>query len=328
MTAGLVAVESRAPRFRVAGVVLRKVAGLVTVLSGLVVATFLLLHLTPGDPAVRVAGLNATPQRLADIRHQFGLDRPMPDQFLAYVGDIVTGRSGTSFQTGEPVNAIIADRLPVTLRLVVGAVLLTFVVGTALGVWMAALTREGRRRRVESSFSTVTSLLGAIPEYVVGAALVLVVAVWWGLLPVAGTADWRGYVLPIVAVAFAPTAVLARIVRVETLGVLAENYVRTARAKQLPALRVYGRHVLPNSLTGALTVGGLIFASLLGGTVVVENVFAAPGLGSSLVQAVQVRDYPLVQGTVLVLGCAIVLVNFAVEAVLGVLDRQSSLRRP
>lgn len=318
----------RSRAVRITGFVAPKVARLVAVLSGLLVATFLLLHMTPGDPAVRVAGLNATPQRLADVRHELGLDRPPPAQFLTYVGNVAKWRFGTSFQTGEPVSSIIASRLPVTLEIVVGAMVLTFAFGIGIGVWMAAITREGRHRRVESAFSAGTSLLGSIPEYVVGTALVLVFAVWLGLLPVAGNVTWQGYVLPVVAVAFAPTAVVARIVRVETLDVLAQNYVRTARAKRLSVLRTYGLHVLPNSLTGALTVGGLIFASLLGGTVVVENVFAVPGLGSSLVQAVQVRDYPLVQVTVLVLGFSIVVVNLCVEAALSVLDRQSSLRRP
>ncbi|WP_067895529.1 ABC transporter permease [Actinomadura chibensis] len=312
---------------RVTGFVAPKVAHLMAVLSGLVVATFLLLHLTPGDPAVRVAGLNATPQRLADVRHDLGLDRPLLAQFASYIGDVARWRLGNSFQTGEPVSSIIAARLPVTLEIVVGAMALTFGIGIGIGVWMAAITREGRHRRVESGFSATTSLLGSIPEYVVGTVLVLVFAVWLGLLPVAGAVSWQGYVLPVLAVAFAPTAVLARIVRVETLDVLAQNYVRTARAKHLSVLRTYGLHVLPNSLTGALTVGGLIFASLLGGTVVVENVFAVPGLGSSLVQAVQVRDYPLVQVTVLVLGFSIVVVNLCVEAALSMLDRQSSLRR-
>lgn len=318
----------RSRAVRITGFVAPKVARLVAVLSGLLVATFLLLHMTPGDPAVRVAGLNATPQRLADVRHELGLDRPLPAQFLTYVGNVAKWRFGTSFQTGEPVSSIIASRLPVTLEIVVGAMVLTFAFGIGIGVWMAAITREGRHRRVESAFSAGTSLLGSIPEYVVGTALVLVFAVWLGLLPVAGNVTWQGYVLPVVAVAFAPTAVVARIVRVETLDVLAQNYVRTARAKRLSVLRTYGLHVLPNSLTGALTVGGLIFASLLGGTVVVENVFAVPGLGSSLVQAVQVRDYPLVQVTVLVLGFSIAVVNLCVEAALSVLDRQSSLRRP
>ncbi|WP_283139225.1 ABC transporter permease [Rhizohabitans arisaemae] len=298
----------------------RRLAVTAGVLAGLLVASFLLLHLVPGDPAVRVAGLNATPEQVAAVRHELGLDQPVHRQFLAYAGQVARLDFGDSFQTGEPVTEVIGSRLGVTLQLALAGIAVTMFTGVALGVLMGVLTRDGRRRGTEAAFAMGTSLVGAIPEYVVGALLALVFAVGLGWLPVAGLADPAGLVLPTLAVSLAPIAVLSRIVRVETLTVLATEYVRAARAKRLSTLRVYGVHVLPNALTAALTVGGLVFAGLLGGAVVVENVFALPGLGSQLVQSVSARDYPVVQAAILLLGVSIVTVNTCVEGVLKLLD--------
>jgi peptide/nickel transport system permease protein len=191
----------------------------------------------------------------------------------------------------------------------------------------AALTYQGRRRRFEVIFMAATGALGALPTFLAATLLAGVFAVWLRWLPVAGSGTWQQLVLPVLAISLAPTLLLARIIRLETLNVLAQDYIRTARSKRLPSLHLYAFHVLPNVLTAALTVAGLLFANLVGGTVLAENVFARVGLGTSLVQAVIAKDYPVVQGIVLVLGCTVVLVNLVVDVVLGLIDPRTLTRK-
>jgi peptide/nickel transport system permease protein len=294
--------------------------GLVCVLAALLLACFLLLHLVPGDPAVRVAGVDATPEDVANVRHVLGLDRPLSIQFATYLASVARLEFGRSFVTNEPVNQVIADRLPKTLELALAATLLVISVSLPAGMLAAALTREDRNRVFELGFTAVTSTMSALPNFLTATFLGFLFAVWLGWLPVAGAGQWSSVILPALAVGLRPLGELARIVRVETLNVLAQDYLRTARAKRLPAWLIYLRHVLPNVLTSALTIGGLIFSGLVGGTVVVENVFAWPGLGTALVQAILARDYPVVQGITLLLGLAVVVANTAVDAVLALID--------
>ncbi len=310
---------------RLISILVRRCLTVLVALTALVVVSFLLLHLVPGDPAARVVGLNAAPGRVAAVRHQLGLDEPLATQFVHYVSRLGHLDFGTSYQTGEPIAHLVRERLPETLRLVGLVILETMLISTFAGLLFGALTREGRHRRVEGAFTVVTSVLGAVPEYVIGTVLVVVFGVSLRWFPIAGGAGLSALVLPSVAIAAGPIAILSRIIRVETLQVLAQDYVRTAYSKRLTTTRIYLRHVLPNAASGALTVGALLFTSLLGGTVIVENVFALPGLGSSLVQAVVGRDYPVVQAIILVLGLAVLILNILVESLVGMLDPQSAL---
>lgn len=169
-------------------------------------------------------------------------------------------------------------------------------------------------------------VLGAIPEFLLAVGLVYVFATSLGWLPVAGRDGASSLVLPVLALSLGPAAVLARIVRVEMLAVLDADFIRTARAKRLPARLVYFRHALPNALTATLTLGGLMLSAMVAGTVLVENVFAWPGLGSTIVSSILAKDYPAVQGVVLVYGVGVLLVNLAVDTALAVLDPRSALR--
>jgi len=200
------------------------------------------------------------------------------------------------------------------------------VVSVPLGAAMAVLTRGGRRKRGELAFTATSVVLGAIPEFLVAVGLVYVFSVQLGWVPVAGRSGPDSYLLPVVALALGPAAVLARIVRVEMLSVLGSDYIRTARAKRLPPRAIYLHHALPNALTATLTLGGLLLAGLVAGTVLVENVFAWPGLGSTIVQSIIARDYPVVQGIVLVYGVGVLLVNLVVDVALAVLDPRSTIR--
>jgi len=305
----------------------RRLGGLAGVLVTLVVVTFAMVQLIPGDPARALAGPDATPGQVELFRHELGLDRALPEQFLAYARGLLGGDLGTSFQTGEPVARVIGSRLPFTAELAFLAIVIVLGLAVPLGMAVAVATRGGRRPRLDTAFTFVTGLVGAIPEYVLGTLLVLVFAIWLGALPAAGAATLPALVLPVVAIALPGAFVLSRIVRREAAVVLDQDYMRTARGRRLPPLVLYARHALPNLLTGTLTLGGLTLTALLGGTVIVESVFAWPGMGSRVVEAVLVRDYPVIQGTVLVLGLFAASLNLIVDVLLGLLDPRTLTAR-
>ncbi|MEB8340787.1 ABC transporter permease [Streptomyces endophyticus] len=295
---------------------LRRLAGVVAVAATLVAATFLMVQLIPGDPARVVAGTDASAVDIERVRRELGLDGSLLAQFWSYVSGLLHGDLGTSFQTKEPVADIVVTRLPFTAEIAFPAVLVVLLLAVPIGLAVAA---RGSRR-TDGAFTFGTGLVGATPEYVIGTLLVLIFAINLGWFPAAGAETLPSLVLPIAAIAIPGTCVMARIVRREAAGVLAQDYMRTARGRRLPWLRLYARHALPNLLTATLTLGGLILASLLGGTVIVESVFAWPGMGQRVVEAILVRDYPVIQGCVLVLGLLAALLNLMVDVVLGLLD--------
>ncbi|MEV4139118.1 ABC transporter permease [Dactylosporangium sp. NPDC049742] len=292
----------------------------------LLTAAFGMIHLIPGDPVRAALGVAAPPELVAARREQLGLDDPLWRQYLDYLGDLSAGRFGTSTVSGLPVSQVIAERYPATLELAVYAFLVAVALSVPLGLTMAVLTRGGRRRRLELGFTSTSVFFGAVPEFLVGAGLVYLFGVQLGLVPIAGRAGPDSYVLPVLALALGPAAVLARIMRVETLAVLDADYIRTARAKRLPDRRLYLRHALPNSVTATVTIAGLLLGGLVAATVLVENVFAWPGLGSTIVQSILAKDYPVVQGIVLIYGLGVLLVNLVVDVGLALLDPRSTIR--
>ncbi|MFK0248202.1 ABC transporter permease [Amycolatopsis azurea] len=292
----------------------------------LVTMAFLMIQLIPGDPVRAALGLTAPVELVNARRAALGLDDPLWSQYVHYLGRLVTGDFGTSMTSGQPVSEVIGDRLPATLQLALPAFAVVIAVAIPLGLLFAVLTRGGRRRGGELAFTSTTVLLAAIPEFLLAVALVAFFAVRLGWFPVAGNADASSFVLPVIALALGPASVLSRIVRVETLSVLGNDFIRTARAKRLPARLVYLRHALPNALTATLTMGGLMLTGMVAGTVLVENVFAWPGLGSTITQSILQKDYPLVQAIVLVYGIGVLLVNLTVDVLLAVLDPRSTIR--
>jgi peptide/nickel transport system permease protein len=304
----------------------RRLVRLAISLAVLLVLSFAMIHLVPGDPVRAALGPKAPQERVEATRQALGLDKPVPEQFADYVGNIATGDFGTSIVSNLPVSEIIADRLPNTARLAGIAFVVILGLAIPLGMLAAVLTRDGRRRGTELAFTTGTGTLAMVPEFVLGVGLVYVFAVSLKWFPVAGQSGASSYVLPVTALCLGSIAALARIVRVETLKVLGEDYMRTARSKRLPARIVYLRHCLPNMLTATLTLGGLLLGGLIGGTVLVENVFAWPGLGTIVAQSVGQQDYALAQAIILLLGGAVLFANFVVDLLLGVLDRRSTIR--
>lgn len=303
--------------------VAKRLVGLFFVLSTLLCLTFLLIYVTPGDPAVRKAGIDATEEQIEFERKALGLDRPVTEQFTNYVAGVLRFDFGTSFITKQPVIEIVEQRFPRTLQLAGAGVILVMVIGIPLGIVAGMLTREGRNPRFEVFFMSVTSTTSAMPEFLMATLLAFIFAVTLNWLPVGTTQKATAFILPALSVSLRPIASLARVVRLETLNVLAQDYMRTAHSKRLPERLIITRHLLPNVLTAALTISGLIFASLLGGTVIVENVFAWPGLGQRVVDAVFALDYPVIQGIVLYFGVIVVLINTIVDLALAVIDPRS-----
>lgn len=306
--------------------VVRRFGRLLFSLWVLITAAFLMIHLIPGDPVRAALGPTAPAALVAARRESLGLNEPLLQQYLNYLGDLASGDLGVSMISGLPVAQIIEQRLPATLSLALLAFLVTVVISLPLGVGFGVLTRNGRARRAELGFTSVSSVLGTIPEFLIGVGLVYLFGVQWQLLPVAGRSGPESYILPVLSLAIGPAALLARIIRVEMVAVLTADFVRTARAKRLPAPIIYLRHALPNALTAALTIGGMLLGTMIAGTVLVENVFAWPGLGSTIVQAIQTKDYPQAQGIVLFYGATVLVLTMVVDLVLAALDPRSAIR--
>jgi peptide/nickel transport system permease protein len=304
----------------------RRLGRLVVSVWVLVTASFLMIHLIPGDPVRAALGATAPLPVVQAKRAALGLDDPLWVQYGHYLRGLLHGEFGSSMMSGLPVGQVIGDRLGATLQLAVLAFAVAVVVSVPVGVLLAVATRGGRRRPTELAFTSTSVVLAAIPEFLVAVGLVYLFAVSLGALPVAGRSGPESFVLPVLALSLGPAAVLARIVRVETLSVLRADYIRTARAKRLPQRMVYFGHALPNALTATITLGGLLLGAMVAGTVLVENVFAWPGLGSTIVSSILSKDYPVVQGVVLVYGLIVLLVNLTVDVALALLDPRSTIR--
>jgi peptide/nickel transport system permease protein len=304
----------------------RRLGRLLVSLWVLVTASFAMIHLIPGDPVRGALGPTAPVALVEARRHALGLDDPILTQYLHYLEGLFTGDLGTSISSQLPVSDVIAQRLPATLSLAVLAFLTAVVVAIPLGVAMGVLTRRGHGRRTELAFTTTSIVVATVPDFLIGVALIYVFGIRLDWLPVAGNETPSAYLLPVISLSVGSAAILARIVRVEMVGVLEADFVRTARAKRLPARTVYLGHALPNAVTAALTLGGLLLSALVAGTVLVENVFAWPGLGSTIVQSILTKDYPVVQAIVLVYGIGVLITNLAVDVALALLDPRSTIR--
>jgi len=295
---------------------LRRLFLLVPTLVGVSLATFLMLHLTPGDPVAIMLGEFASGPAVARLRTELGLDQPLPLQYVKFVERAARGDLGTSIRSRRPVTDEIADRFPATVGLTLAAMVLAVGIGVPVGV-VAATTRHP----VVDSAAMGFALLGlSMPTFWSGLLLILLFALRLGLFPITEAAGLRALVLPAATLAAPASAVLARITRSSMLEVLRQEYVRTARSKGLAERLVVYRHALRNALIPVLTIVGLQFGGLLAGAVIVESVFSRPGLGRLAVNAILARDFPVVQGIVLVVAVMYVFVNMTVDVAYGLLD--------
>ena len=306
---------------------LRRIGTCLVLAWAVSLVVFMTLHIVPGDPAellLSTGGIAADPVAVKELRIKLGLERPILDQYLSFLGGVTRGDLGTSLVDEFPVTKEIALRLPRTLELILAGTVLAVVLGIPAGTY-AALHRGGLFDRIVSG---AAALLLAIPVFVVGTLLVLVLAQMLKLMPAGGYVAFAQdpakhltlLTLPAIAIAKSLAAVVFRMTRASVLDALSKDFVRTARAKGLAPWRVLLRHVIRNSLTPVVTVLGLHMGTLLGGTVLVEYVFNWPGLSTPLLRAVEARDYPMVVGIVLTISGLFLLINLIMDLVYAALD--------
>lgn len=303
---------------------LLRLAGAVPVLFLVSVVSFGLMRLVPGDPSAAIAGLSATPQMVAQIREQLGLDQPLLQQALHWYGGLLHGDLGRSILLGESVFGATLERLPVTLALSLYALLFTLLIGVGAGV-LAALRQNSW---IDQAAMMVAMLGISVPNFFLGLLLIIWFSVGLGWFPTGGYValsddpwGWlRTSTLPAIALAMLNVGLLARITRSTMLEVLRQDYVRTARAKGLPGHLVVGKHALANAMIPITTVVGIVISLLISGSVVIETLFSIPGIGQLLTSAVLGRDYPMVQGGMLLVTALLVLINLGIDLLYAALD--------
>ncbi len=306
------------------GVILRRLASAVPILLIVSLITFGMIHMIPGDPAAAIAGLSATPEQIAELRVQLGLDRPLLGQLFHWYLALLHGDLGRSLLMGQPVVQVTFERLPVTLALSAYALVLTLLFGLVSGV-IAALKHNSLTDQVAMMLAMVGI---SMPNFWLGLLMILFFAVWLGWLPTGGYVaftdnpwQWfRSSTMPAISLALLQVGLLARITRSTMLEVLRQDYIRTARAKGLPQRMVVLKHALTNALIPITTVVGIILSLLISGSVVTESLFSVPGVGQLLTQAVLNRDYPMVQGGLFIVTGVLVLVNILVDVSYALLD--------
>jgi peptide/nickel transport system permease protein len=277
---------------------------------------FLLIHLVPGDPIQAMLGESAAAADVQAVRHAYGLDLPLPTQYVRYWNGVLHGDLGRSLRLNQPVKALVAQAYPATLALTLSALSIAILLSIPAGVRSAT-----RRNRVDDRVLSFVTLLGlSFPNFALGPVLVLLFAIRLDWLPVSGAGSWRNLVLPAVTMGASLAAILTRMVRTSMLEELGQDYIRTARAKGLSERRVVYRHALRNALIPVVTVIGLQFGALLAGAIVTETIFAWPGIGRLTISAISNRDYALVQGCLLCIGLTYVAVNFLTDLAYAALN--------
>jgi ABC-type dipeptide/oligopeptide/nickel transport system permease component len=303
-------------RLHVLRYLVRRILLTIPVLLGVATLVFALIHLVPGDPAEAMLGEAAAPSDIAELRTRLGLDRPLLAQYGEYLGGLLRGDLGISFRWNTPVGREIGSRLANTVQLALAAMTVAVLIAIPLGV-LAALHRG---RGIDQAAMTASLLGISMPNFWLGPLLALVFAVELGWLPVSGIGTLAHLVLPAVTLGAALAALLARMTRASLIDELRELYVIAARARGLSRARTVVAHALRNSLIPVVTILGLQFGAVLTGTIITETIFAWPGVGRLLIQAISFRDYPLVQGCILFIAVTYVGVNLAVDLVYAWLD--------
>ncbi|MHC0039508.1 ABC transporter permease [Pseudoneobacillus sp. C159] len=301
--------------------IIRRLLQMIPVLLGVVLVVFLIMQLVPGDPAVLLAGESATPEQVAQIRHQLGLDRPIIVQYFSYIKDIAMGDLGTSIRSNRPVLDEILVRLPVTFELAFWSILVTIILGLLAGIISATK---------QYSFSDISlmvvALIGvSLPNFWFGLMLILYFGVKVQIFPVAGWGTFMHVILPAITLGTGGAAIVARMTRSSMLDVIGQDYIRTAKAKGVKQQVIVYKHALKNAMIPVITVVGLQFGALLGGTVLTETVFAINGLGRFIIDSIRMRDLPSVQGAILVCSIIFVLVNMFVDISYRLLNKRVDL---
>lgn len=295
---------------------IRRVLLTVPVMLGVATLVFSLIHLVPGDPAQAMLGDGASPQDIAELRTSLGLDQPLLEQYGSFLRHAIAGDLGRSFRTGQPVTSMILERMPATAELALAAMIVAIVLAIPLGV-IAAVWRG-----TAADYGAMTFALAgvSIPNFWLGPLLAIVFAVELGWLPVSGRGTLAHLILPAISLGLALSAILARMTRASLLDELDEVYVRAARARGVSKIVAITAHALRNSMVPLLTIIALQFGAVLTGAVITETIFAWPGIGRLLIQSIGFRDYPMVQGCILLIAVTYVTVNLVTDLMYGVLD--------
>ncbi|MFC1694013.1 ABC transporter permease [Candidatus Latescibacterota bacterium] len=309
------------------GYIVRRLLMVVPILLGVATIVFILMYIVPGDPARLLMGQHSDEDTLAAIRREMGLDKPVYIQYVRFIGKLLRGDLGMSYRQKRPVSEIISERFPATAKLAVASMILAVIIGISAGICAAVF-----RNTVLDWMVMVFSLTGiSMPVFWLGMMMILVFASGLGWFPVGGygnSGDLHHLFLPALALASVSIGYIARMMRSSMLEVIGKDYIRTARAKGLSEKAVILRHALRNAFIPVITIIGINFASLLGGAVATETVFAWPGLGRATVDAIRMRDVPIVEGCVIFLAFIFVIANLAVDLSYAVLDPRIRLEGP
>ncbi|HBY99367.1 MAG: ABC transporter permease [Ardenticatenaceae bacterium] len=299
--------------------ILRRLVLFIPVALGITIIVFVLIRFAPGDPIYTMLGLDYSKEAAEGLRHQLGLDRPIPVQYAFWVGRVLRGELGRSFFSREPVLAMILRRLPTTVMLTITSMSVALLISVPTGIISARW-----KDTIIDNVSRLVAILGvSIPVFWLGLMLLVVFGAYLRWFPIGGTVQEYGpkaLVLPSIALGSGFTALLTRMIRSNLIETLGEDYIRTARAKGLTDNKVYFHHALKNALIPVITVVGLQFGTLLGGAVLTETIFNLPGLGRLLVDAINARDYPIIQGCVLTISFFFVVANLVVDVMYGFID--------
>jgi peptide/nickel transport system permease protein len=297
--------------------IIRRLLLLVPTLLGVIFIVFLIMSLIPGDPGRLQLGIDATQEAVDLFNKQFGLDKPFIIRFFKYVADVFTRFDfGVSYRSHEPVAAGIISRVPATVTVALFSVAGALIIGVPLGV-LAAIRRSTLTDR---SVSVLAMFLSAIPNFWLGLMLLYVFSIMLALLPTHGIETWRGFILPVAALAVPGSSGFIRLTRVTMLDVVHQEYIKTARAKGAPEYSVIWKHAFRNASLPIINGAGLMFGGLLGGTVIIESVFSLPGIGRLIVTAIQQRDLPVVMGCTIFLSATFMLIILAIDIIYALLD--------
>jgi len=296
--------------------IVRRLLGVLPTLLIVALFVFLFVHLLPGDPARLAAGVDATPETVELVRKDLGLDKPLPQQFVRFLNGVIHWDFGTSLRTKRLVSEEIGDRFMPTFWLTVWSMVWSVIIGMAIGIVSAVF-----RNRSPDRIGMTLAVSGiSFPAFALGMVLMQIFSVQLGWLPTVGADTWRHYILPSLTLGAAVAAIMARFTRSSFVDILGEDYIRTARAKGLDETRVVIKHGMRNALIPVVTMMGLQFGFLLGGSIVVEKVFNWPGLGRLLVDAVDMRDYKVIQALVLLFSLEFILINLIVDVLYGIIN--------
>jgi len=296
--------------------IVKRLLGVLPTLLIVALFVFLFVHLLPGDPARLAAGVDATPETVELVRKDLGLDKPLPQQFVRFLSGVIHWDFGTSLRTKRPVAQEIGDRFMPTFWLTVWSMVWSVIIGMAIGIVSAVF-----RNRSPDRIGMTLAVSGiSFPAFAFGMVLMQIFSVQLGWLPTVGADTWKHYILPSLTLGAAVAAIMARFTRSSFVDILGEDYIRTARAKGLDETHVVIKHGMRNALIPVVTMMGLQFGFLLGGSIVVEKVFNWPGLGRLLVDAVDMRDYKVIQALVLLFSLEFILINLIVDVLYGIIN--------